>query len=229
MSNTPLYRDDHPLATRYSDIFRSFDTNTNFQALVEQQWDLEPLYGTRESRKPELSLEYQEEVSSSIRMVDEHSHVEATAQPGAIDPKKPTMPQLSTRPSNTSDTDQSVSPSKLTCVHDWTIRWFRDWWGLEIISMCLSTMCIIAIIIMLWKVDKQEMPKWRLGVTIDAVLSLLSGFSKSCLLMPTAEALGQLKWIWFKQEKRAIDFEVLDKASRGTWGSLSLLARTRGV
>lgn len=34
-------------------------------------------------------------------------------------------------------------------------------------------------------------------------------------LLPTTEALGQLKWHWFQQENQLIDFEVIDAASRG--------------
>lgn len=116
-----------------------------------------------------------------------------------------------------------------TNSHGWYTRWFRVWWALEIGSMFLGTICIVAIAIMLLQVDGREMPRWRLGVTIDAILSVLSGLSKSCLLMPTAEALGQLKWPFAKDDRRAIDVERIDKASRGTWGSVVLLALAHGV
>lgn len=123
----------------------------------------------------------------------------------------------------------SSAPIKRPRPLGWYTRWFRDWWALEIGSMFLGTICIVAIAIMLLQVDGREMPRWRLGVTIDAILSVLSGLSKSCLLMPTAEALGQLKWPFGNDERRAIDVERIDKASRGTWGSVVLLARARGV
>lgn len=81
-----------------------------------------------------------------------------------------------------------------------------------------------------WKYDGKPMPQWRLGVSINAFISIFSGFAKSALLLPTAEALGQLKWDWFKKdERKMMDFEVLDSASRGPWGSMVLLARTKGV
>lgn len=67
-------------------------------------------------------------------------------------------------------------------------------------------------------------------MSINAFISIFSGFAKSALLLPTAEALGQLKWDWFrKDEKKMMDFEVMDSASRGPWGSMVLLARTKGV
>lgn len=48
--------------------------------------------------------------------------------------------------------------------------------------------------------------------------------------MPISEAIGQLKWTWFhgKKSKDPFDFEIFDKASRGAWGSVLLLFRTRG-
>lgn len=115
-------------------------------------------------------------------------------------------------------------------LRTWYSRWCKDWWALEVGSMFLGTICIIIIAIMLLQVDGDEMPKWKLGITIDAILSLLSGFSKSCLLMPTAEALGQIKWTFgITDKRRAVDIERIDKASRGTWGSVVLLVRARGV
>ncbi len=39
----------------------------------------------------------------------------------------------------------------------------------------------------------------------------------------TAEALSQLKWLWYRQQHRLSDIEVFDKASRGAYGSLKLL------
>ena len=88
-------------------------------------------------------------------------------------------------------------------------------------------MAIIAIVLL--KFDGKELPKWKLNITINAFISIFSGFAKSALLLPTAEALGQLKWNWFTKEKKMMDFEVMDSASRGPWGSLVLLGRTKGM
>ncbi|KAL1594585.1 hypothetical protein SLS60_010346 [Paraconiothyrium brasiliense] len=51
------------------------------------------------------------------------------------------------------------------------------------------------------------------------------------LIIPTSEAIGQLKWIWFQgtASREMVDFEIFDKASRGgPWGSVMLLLRTKG-
>jgi hypothetical protein len=58
--------------------------------------------------------------------------------------------------------------------------------------------------------------------------SLLGKVASASLIVPTSEALGQLKWHWFHQSKAMWDFEVFDKASRGAWGATLLLFRTKG-
>ena len=120
--------------------------------------------------------------------------------------------------------------SKTEKASNWFTRWFIEWWAMEIASWCFSAVCMMIIIIMLWKVDGEELPKWKLGISINAFISIFSGFAKSALLLPTAEALGQLKWSWFTgKEKRMMDFEVIDSASRGPWGSMLMLAKTKGM
>jgi hypothetical protein len=52
-----------------------------------------------------------------------------------------------------------------------------------------------AIIGVLFYYDSREMPVWNLeGLTLNALITLLSGLAKAALLLPTAECLGQLKW-----------------------------------
>lgn len=97
-------------------------------------------------------------------------------------------------------------------------------------SWIFSFLCIAAIIFVLIWYDGRELPEWKLGITINAFIAIFAGFAKSALLVPTAEALGQLKWDWYKNKpKKMMDFEILDSASRGPWGSLVLLTRTKGM
>ncbi|KAF2673194.1 hypothetical protein BT63DRAFT_149242 [Microthyrium microscopicum] len=115
-------------------------------------------------------------------------------------------------------------------ARNWFTIWFVEWWAFEIISWLFSAVCMAIILGVLFRYNNKEIPHWRIGFTLNAFISILSGFAKSALLLPTAEALGQLKWNWFtKKSKAMLDFEVLDSASRGPWGSMVLLARTKGV
>lgn len=103
-------------------------------------------------------------------------------------------------------------------------------WLIEIISWSLSAACMAGIIIMLARYQSRRIPKWPLGLTLNAYISVLSKVASAALLLPVSEALGQLKWSWFHsaKSKKMWDFELFDNASRGPWGSLLLLVRTKG-
>jgi hypothetical protein len=58
--------------------------------------------------------------------------------------------------------------------------------------------------------------------------NVLGKVASAALIVPTSEALGQLKWTWFHESKALWDFEIFDKASRGPWGAALLLYRTKG-
>lgn len=108
-------------------------------------------------------------------------------------------------------------------------------WLVEIISWCISALCTAIIIIVLFIYQRRPIPKWPLGLTLNAFISVLAKIASAALLLPVSEALGQLKWNWFQgkqnkstESKKMWDFELFDNASRGPWGSFLLLLRTKG-
>lgn len=115
-------------------------------------------------------------------------------------------------------------------IRNWFTHWFVEWWLLEIASWLFSAACMITIAAVLAHYDGKPLPNWSIDISMNAFISIFSGFAKSALLLPTAEALGQLKWDWFRKgEKSMMDFEVMDGASRGAIGSAVLLAKNKGV
>jgi Protein of unknown function (DUF3176) len=114
-------------------------------------------------------------------------------------------------------------------AQNWFTRWFVDWWMFEIVCWLVSAVCMLIIVAVLIHFDNKPVPNWK-SLTLNSFISVLSGFGRAALLVPTAEALGQLKWNWFSRKSRQmVDFEILDSASRGPWGSFILLARTKGL
>ena len=98
-------------------------------------------------------------------------------------------------------------------------------WLFEIISWLVSAVCMGAVIIIYARISGKEM------VHSERLLTLVSIFGKiasAALIVPTSEALGQLKWNWFQKSNAMWDFEIFDKASRGPWGAALLLFRTKG-
>ncbi|KAF2473627.1 uncharacterized protein BDR25DRAFT_332506 [Lindgomyces ingoldianus] len=114
-----------------------------------------------------------------------------------------------------------------------TSRNFVKRWLLEITSWSLSAVCMAGIVAVLIVYQNKRIPHWPLGLTLNAYISVLSKVASAALLVPVSEALGQLKWSWFrgdnfKKSKKLWDFEIFDSASRGPWGSFLLLLGTRG-
>lgn len=104
-----------------------------------------------------------------------------------------------------------------------------DWWMWELLSWTFALLCMGAVAILLAVYDGRALPNWPMGFTINAYVSILGAFVKAALLLPTAEALGQLKWNWYVRGSRDLqDFQVFDEASRGPWGSFLLILRTKG-
>ncbi|KAF9700647.1 hypothetical protein EKO04_001535 [Ascochyta lentis] len=106
-------------------------------------------------------------------------------------------------------------------------------WLLEILSWLLSAACMFAIIAVLVILKDERLTKWSLaektGLTLNAYISVLSKIAGAALILPVSEALGQLKWSWFLgHSKQMWDYEIFDNASRGPWGALLLLVRTKG-
>lgn len=102
------------------------------------------------------------------------------------------------------------------------------WWQ-EILCCGISVVAFIALVVFLNAYNGKPLPKWPSGITSNAVVALLSTISRTAFVIPVAEGLSQCKWNWFKLKARPLtDFDLFDQASRGPWGSLSLLTRTKG-
>ncbi|KAH4408143.1 hypothetical protein HBH70_046150 [Parastagonospora nodorum] len=105
-------------------------------------------------------------------------------------------------------------------------------WLLEIVSWLFSALCMAAVIGVLIYLRDEPLTKWHIAkktpLTLNAFISILSKLAGAALLLPVSEALGQLKWSWFlEHSKQMWDFEIFDNASRGPWGSMLLLIRTK--
>lgn len=48
-------------------------------------------------------------------------------------------------------------------------------------------------------------------------------------LLIVTKAISQLKWVWFRTEKKLADLETFDRASRGPWGAIKLSFTLRGL
>jgi hypothetical protein len=84
-------------------------------------------------------------------------------------------------------------------------------WLFEIFSWLISALCMGAIICIYVWLNNAQMSQVGQYLTYTNVLGKVAS---AALIVPTSEALGQLKWNWFQKSKAMWDFEIFDKASR---------------
>ncbi|KAF1817670.1 hypothetical protein P152DRAFT_510850 [Eremomyces bilateralis CBS 781.70] len=108
-------------------------------------------------------------------------------------------------------------------------QFFTEWWAWELVSLAMSAFCMGAIVVLLVVHNGQSIPTLPFGITLNAAVSILARVGGAAMLLATAEAMGQLKWNWYKKNsKKLVDFEMFDSASRGLWGSSWLLFKMKG-
>jgi len=70
---------------------------------------------------------------------------------------------------------------------------------------------------------------WQFYFSPNVVIAILTTVCKSCLLVPIASCIGQLKWHALEQPRRLSRVEIFDAASRGPEGSLRYLWKMRNA
>ena len=106
----------------------------------------------------------------------------------ATDPVNVTVteePLLSRRESSHAEEQsadhETKAPIQTNQIHYGTRSWYYDWWFWEIAGAILSLGSTVAIVVMLAVCNNQPMPVLRHGITLNAILSVLSTVAKvSC-------------------------------------------------
>jgi hypothetical protein len=141
--------------------------------------------------------------------------------------RNPRPPSLNTTSGNH---DMTHQPPKhlLRASSTFYERIITDWWWWELGSCLVSFLCIAAIFgVLLFYSGKRQPEHVIAGLTLNTYVAVFAALSKAALILPVSEAIGQLKWIWFRRGAALQDFHLFDAASRGPWGSMMLLIRTR--
>ncbi|KAE8349229.1 hypothetical protein BDV28DRAFT_152084 [Aspergillus coremiiformis] len=121
--------------------------------------------------------------------------------------------------------------SKKIKVQQGLYKWnalLLDTWFPEVVAMIFSAGCFVAIIVILNVFEGKTAPMlWR-GVTLNAVISVLATASKCSLLYVMGQSIGQWKWVLLQTQRRRLhSIQTIDDASRGPWGSVTLLVHER--
>ncbi|EPE26743.1 hypothetical protein GLAREA_02657 [Glarea lozoyensis ATCC 20868] len=108
-------------------------------------------------------------------------------------------------------------------------RYWADWWIWEFISITISTICMLAVVIICTVYKDTALSAWPHPLTPNALIAIFVALAQAGLVMPVYSVIGQLKWIWFGVgERPLVDFETFDEASRGPVGGLKLIGTLKG-
>lgn len=102
-------------------------------------------------------------------------------------------------------------------------NFFGSSWNFEILNCLIAVGFLVAIIVVLYNFDGKPVPDWPYGITLNALVSVLSTAMKAGMVCIATESLSQLKWSWFNQGNKLSDLALLDAASRGPAGALIAL------
>lgn len=116
-----------------------------------------------------------------------------------------------------------VRPAPRASSFDRTRHASEKYWLNEAASCLVAFGALVAIIGLLHRHDGQPLPEWRYGITLNALVSVLSTILKAAAVVPLAGGISQAKWLWYAKPRPLRDIETFDDASRGPWGSLLLL------
>jgi hypothetical protein len=104
---------------------------------------------------------------------------------------------------------------------------FGWWWEIgAVIVAIISTSAIVAVLV---RIDGKSIASWPYSIQSASLVAVFSSIAKSTLLVPVAMCLSQLKWSYFEKPRQLAHMQVFDNASRGPWGALVLLWKTRGM
>jgi Protein of unknown function (DUF3176) len=78
------------------------------------------------------------------------------------------------------------------------------------------------------KMHERPLSEWKLAISINAVVSILTTIAKSALMLLVAESISHLKWCHYKSTQSVKDVQAFDAASRGPWGAMVFALGIRG-
>ncbi|KAI0435269.1 hypothetical protein F5Y09DRAFT_293549 [Xylaria sp. FL1042] len=113
------------------------------------------------------------------------------------------------------------------------LSWFdrlNKGWTPEIFSQACSVLFLLALIILLSRLEGRPLSTWTIAVAPNAVIAILSIASKASLIYALGQAISQLKWLHLlKKPENLQDLQRYDDASRGPLGAIRMFWTVRSA
>lgn len=102
------------------------------------------------------------------------------------------------------------------------------WWWWELSAALLSITCMFAIFTILACWDNRPLRHWNIGLQPNSIIATLNTIAKTAMLVVIASSISQFKWAHYQRQARPLNhFQYFDEASRGPWGSFTLMIKLR--
>lgn len=98
-------------------------------------------------------------------------------------------------------------------------RGFLLTWWQELLACAGFVAALIALFATPWQYRDKLSPDWPDLLSFNSIVAIYMVLLKSCVLLVTAEGLGQPKWSWFASDARPLyDIQRYDDTTRVPWG-----------
>lgn len=110
------------------------------------------------------------------------------------------------------------------------------WWLPEIFGAFFAAASLVCTVIVLRKYQGRNLQDVHLPhlLNLNGLIAILATISRAALTVPVSSVLSQEYWLWLSSTSKSpksypslMDLEYSDSASRGAWGSLRFIYKTR--
>jgi hypothetical protein len=99
------------------------------------------------------------------------------------------------------------------------------WWETSCCIIALGA--LLAIVATIRSYESKELPQWKFGLSVNAVIAIWTAVLKATAGLVVAEGISHLKWTAVLRPQYLSTFVAHDDASRGPLGALKLIFKNR--
>lgn len=131
--------------------------------------------------------------------------------------------------------DTDPKPHKNVRHAQYEYRWRRSYlfhlqaWAAEV-AWCVVALVLLASVVAILRYYEHKPENTLFGyISLNTIIAFVATLCRAAMVIPISEGISQLKWNAFASGPRSLmDLHAFDQASRGPYGSMMLLFRTRG-
>jgi hypothetical protein len=135
------------------------------------------------------------------------------------------IPHYQRRESDTDTLNQgSIDQATVTNARRSTYLRVTSTWWFEIITLSISIACMAGLVGILARFQNRLTTEWTFFISLNAAVAIAITAARATLLAAISVCLSQDKWRHFSNKAHRLqDLDIIDRASRGPFGSIQML------